>query len=1087
MGDRAHRRQPHREPMIDARLPLIRTKILVPQQRPFAVKRDRLLDLLHANIQNKLVLISAGAGYGKTSLLIDFARDADFAVCWYSLDALDAQLATFVEYLTASIRERYPTFGSSVLTALAQPPASTPPVEAYARLLLHEIAQNVPDYFCLVLDDYHEVVDSEPINMLVDTLLRYLPENCHILLATRSIPTRLTLTRLVARQEAIGIGTEDLAFTQDEIRQLMHRLGKHALSDTQIATLAERSEGWVTGILLAAQTNLTATESQILELSGSTPGVFAYMAEQILSRQKPERVRFLLGSALLDQMSPPLCDALLGIDDSAQHLRELSEQNLFTHPLDQQGAWYQYHQLFREFLQARLQRQDPATHRRLTLRAAELLSARGQWADAVARFLGVGAYDAAASAIEAIAQDTYDAGRWDRLATWIDALPDAAMAEHPRLALFRGQIQTEQGDPAGALRLLCQARGGFAARNDAIGEARALVATAVAHRFRSRFEDAMSASRAALARAGNRDALTRNKALRNLAICHASMGDTERAIQAFAQALAAAQNAGADHDAAYSAQDLGTLEAMRGNLQKARRWFHQALGHFATSGAPAGLALAYLNLGVVHHYLGEYDQAENRFEQGIQRAREAGDIRTEAYLLASRADLLRDTGRLPAAVTTYGQATDLAARASVPSLRIYILDALANAYRMQGDLVRAGQALTEARDQIADERWVRERALCELSLALLQRARGDDGAVETITHALVLLRDCQAIRDQARAQLHLAAWAHEAGDSARTLKHLAEAGRLAQALGSHQFAVAEGAVLLPMWNHTERWDIPGLPVREIAEEVRRLHLAREEIPTQTEPTPERPPAEVTLLGLRGGQVLVDGKPVTEWESTPARIMVFLLACHPHGLRKEQIIDVLWPEASAARGNSSFHSTKYRVHKALGLDAAIVHDRSKGVYAVNPAITWRCDLTTFLDLARTPSESPEATRRWDEALAMYETPFLEICDAPWADELRQQAAETHKHLLWQRAHRATRDGDLIRAEALFTAMLADNPYNEAAYRGAMWCRASRGDRTGALKLYRQCQRVLRRELDIAPEHETETLYQAIRRSSPLPDL
>jgi LuxR family maltose regulon positive regulatory protein len=1068
-------------------LPLIQTKIAVPRQRPLAVKRPRLLDLLHANVQQKLILVSAGAGYGKTSLLIDFGHDAGVPVCWYSLDPLDTQLATFVEYLTASIRARFPGFGASVLSALAHPPTGAPPVEAYARLLLDEITRNAPDFFLLVLDDYHEVADSEPINLLIDTLLRYLPENCHIVLATRSIPTRLTLTRLVARQEVFGIGTEHLAFTEEEIGRLLIRLGKQDLSPEQITTLAQRSEGWVTGILLAAQAGLTGTTSTLLELSGGTPGVFAYMAEQVIERQPSERVRFLLGSAVLDQMSLAMCDALLQRRDSAQQLRLLSEANLFTHPLDQRGEWYQYHQLFREFLRARLRQVDPSDYEQLVRRAAALYSDRGQWSEAITRFMEIDAHHEAARAIEVTAQEAFDTGRWDRLSEWIDGLPPSTLQSHPRLALFRGQIQTEQGDPAGALRLLGQARESFAAQNDAVGEARALVATAVAQRFRSRFEEAMAASREALACAGDIDLVTKGKALRNLAICHASLGEIDRAIELLTEALDAAQKSGADNDAAYCAHDIGTLEAMRGNLRGARQRFHQALGHFATSGTPAGLALAYISLGVVHHHLGEYAEAANRFEQGLDRARQAGDLRTEAYLVTSQGDLLRDTGRLQEAIATYRLASSLASQSNDSSLRIYVLDALANAWRMQGDLVRAGQVLAEARDQITEKRWVRERAYCELTLALLQSAQGEEAASRTGAHALEMLASCDATRDQARAHIHLAAWAHQAGDEAHAIEHLREAGRLARLLGSHQFAIAEGTTLLPLWRAAKSWDIPGLPVREIAAEVRRLHLAREDAPGQAEGSQEAPITQVTLLGLRGGQVLVNGKPVTEWESAPARVMAFLLACHPHGLRKEQIIEMMWPEATPARGNSSFHSTKYRVHKALGLEDGIVHDRSNGAYAVNPAIVWRCDVSEFLDLARTPADASDALSRWDQALAMYQTPFLEICDAAWADDLRQQAAEAHQHLLLQRAGAAAHAGDLAQAETLFVAMLSYDPYDEAAYRGAMWCRASRGDRAGALELYRQCQRVLRQELGVPPDHETELLSQAIRRSISLPDL
>ncbi|MCD6520565.1 MAG: hypothetical protein J7M05_11655, partial [Anaerolineae bacterium] len=323
-----------------SKYPLIRTKIRIPQRPPSLLRRERLVNFIHNNIQHKLILLAAGPGYGKTSLLIDYANDTDLPVCWYSLDANDAHPLTFIEYLVASIRERFPQFGQSVLEALHS--FSGPPemVEPFVRLLISEIEENIPSYFVLILDDYHNIIDSDAVNALVDGLLRYLPEHAHIIIASRGIPRKLTLTWLAAQQAVIGLGVEALKFTEEEIRQLLPRIGHNDLSDEQIHLLAERSEGWITGILLAAQTNWRGVTQDILALSGTTEGVFDYMAAEILARQPEEIQHFLLGSALFNEMSPPLCDALLEINNSSQILRQLVDGNLFTFPLDAEGSWY---------------------------------------------------------------------------------------------------------------------------------------------------------------------------------------------------------------------------------------------------------------------------------------------------------------------------------------------------------------------------------------------------------------------------------------------------------------------------------------------------------------------------------------------------------------------------------------------------------------------------------------------------------------------------------------------------------------------------------------------------------------------------
>lgn len=209
-----------------AAYPLIHTKIKTPRRRQNLLHRERLVDFLHDNIHNKLILIAAGAGYGKTSLLIDYAHDTDLPVCWYSLDANDAHPLTFLEYLVASIRSRFPNFGEPILQALREHTGPVEAVEPFVRLLIHEIEEQVQQYFVIILDDYHEVIENESVNALIDGLLRYLPEHCHIVLASRGIPRRLTLTRLAARQEVVGLGVEHLRFTPDEIQTLLGSLGR---------------------------------------------------------------------------------------------------------------------------------------------------------------------------------------------------------------------------------------------------------------------------------------------------------------------------------------------------------------------------------------------------------------------------------------------------------------------------------------------------------------------------------------------------------------------------------------------------------------------------------------------------------------------------------------------------------------------------------------------------------------------------------------------------------------------------------------------------------------------------------------------
>lgn len=1060
--------------------PLIATKIRTPRLRQTHLRRERLLNHLHNSIHHKLILIAAGAGYGKTSLLIDYAHDTDLPVCWYSLDGHDTHVPTFVEYLVASIQQRFPQFGESVRALLRTHGGPPEDVEPFVRVLINEIEHTINTYFVLILDDYHEVIESEPVNALVDGLLRYLPEQCHVILASRGVPRRLTLTRLAARQEVVGLGVEHLRFTAEEIGALLRRLGRQDLSEEEIATLAERSEGWITGVLLAAQTSWTGTTQDILQLSGAAGGVFEFMAAEILGRQPPELQRFLQGSALFNEMTPPLCDALLEITNSADLLRRLAEENLFTFPLDAEGTWYQYHQLFREFLVTKLEQDDPDLYRRLCLRQAELLAHRGNWQHAIEGYIAARAYGEAADAIEVVAQETFDAGNWDALRAWLDGLSEETLATRPRLLIFRARLYAETGALYEASPLLERAYDVYRERGDSLGAARALIQMATLQRLRGRLMDAIHLCQRALAMTADGDLLTAIQAHHNIGICQVMLGHAREGIDAMRSALRLAESGAHDTQAAFITHDLGAAETTRGHLVPARQYYHQALLYWRKIGNASALASTLQSLGVVHHYLGQYTEAENRFEEGLSKARDAADARIEAYALASQGDLYRDTARPDDALQCYELALQITSRAQNERLTIYLLDAMSEAYRLKGDLRRARQLLTEATDLVRADEMGYELGLCRLSEGALLLAEGNSSLARArLAEARDLLAACDARRDLARAHLQLAAVAHGEGDDAALRAALEEVARLTEELGSHQVVVAEGLANPEMLHAAETMGIPGIDLMRV-----HIDMAQLAPPVGAEVrvvATARPPLE--FLALNGGQVLKGGQLVTDWESASARMLVFLFLSYPQGLRRDRVIDLLWPEVSQERGNSLFHSTTYRLRSALYKDT-IVHEN--GLYRINPAVAYRYDVHEFEHLAEIGRGSGEVAHQARvQAIGLYHTPFLESFDEEWCVEIREALQRAVVELLLLEARYVATEGEAMHAERHYLRALAFDAYDERAHRGIMWCRAVGSDRAGAVRQYRECARILADELGVAPSLETADLYEAIVAGSAPP--
>lgn len=1054
-----------------AAYPLIHTKIKTPRRRQNLLHRQRLVDFIHDNIHHKLILIAAGAGYGKTTLLIDYAHDTDLPVCWYSLDANDAHPLIFLEYLVASIRSRFPHFGESILQALRDHSGPVEAVEPFVRLLIYEIEEQIHQYFAIVLDDYHEVIENESVNALIDGLLRYLPEHCHILLASRGIPRRLTLTRLAARQEVVGMGVEHLRFTPDEIQTLLGSLGRTDLTPAQIQTLAERTEGWITGVLLAAQTNWSGATRDILQITGATGGVFDYMAEEILARQSPEKQRFLLGSALFHEMSPQLCDALLNITNSAELLRELAQENLFTFPMDAEGVWYQYHQLFREFLVAKLQRDNAQEYRQLCLKQAGILADLGRQDKAVESYLEAGAYEQAAHTLELVVQDIFDAGQWDRLRHWMDALPEVERNRHPRLLLFRGKISTETGELDQATTLLENCYRAYMDQQNFIGAARALIQTAVVQRFRGRLIEAIRACQEALEMAADQDSLVAIQAHRNIGICYVMLGQLPEGIEELHITLQLAEEHGDQINAAFTAHDLGTAEWWRGNLITARQYYHQALMYWRKIGNASALASTLAGLGVVHHHLGQYQEAENRFQEGLIKAENAADLRIQVYCWASQGDLFRDTARYQEALDCYAKAFELAASAQLTQLMLYTLNAMGDTHRLKGDLVKARQVLVEAMDQINAQNMEYEMGLNELALGALAFQEGQRAEAQTrLTHARQLFTQSGSKRDLARTYLHLALVAQSDGNESVAREHLTAVADLAAELGSQQFFVGEGPAMASLLRYAEQSGLNGLDYRRLRADLEQMS------PSATPLAIRAVSAPLQFLGLHGGQVLLEGQPVTTWETAAARIMAFLLASHPEGLPRERVIEMLWPEVSSAKGNSLFHSTLYRVRSALSKEI-VLHDR--GLYRLNPDYAYRFDVFEFQQFAKLGQGKDEAAHLARlQAIDLYHTPFLEICDNDWCLQIRSLIQNTMVDLLLTEARYLAQMGRQEEAERDYLRALSFDSFDERAHRGIMWCRASNNDRVGAIQQFLECKRILQEELHITPSPETLALQEAI---------
>ncbi|MCP4541033.1 MAG: hypothetical protein GY832_28185 [Chloroflexi bacterium] len=333
---------------------ILQTKLYIPPVRPKFVSRPRLIEQLNGGLYRKLTLISAPAGFGKTTLLAGWVHGTDAPqrdVAWLSLDEGDADPARFFAYLIAALQRVDPVIGQAAQAMLQSP--QPPPPDALVTALINDIV-TAPRPFVLILDDYH-TISALPIHQLLGFLLEHQPPQMHLIIATREDPP-LPMSRLRARGQSSEIRQDDLRFTKKEAANFLQRVADADLLPQDVAALQKRTEGWITGLQLAALSIRGHDDAQQLieSFTGSHRHVLDYLIEEVFQRQSASAQDFLLMTSILDRFTASACDAVTGRDDSRQTLLALEQANLFLVPLDESRQWYRYHRLFADLLRHRL-------------------------------------------------------------------------------------------------------------------------------------------------------------------------------------------------------------------------------------------------------------------------------------------------------------------------------------------------------------------------------------------------------------------------------------------------------------------------------------------------------------------------------------------------------------------------------------------------------------------------------------------------------------------------------------------------------------------------------------------------------------
>jgi ATP/maltotriose-dependent transcriptional regulator MalT len=709
----------------------------------------------------KLTLISAPAGYGKTTLLTDYARSSDMALCWYTLDERDRDPAVFCLYLLHSVRQIYPEFGKS-FEELLNYNTTELHQEAIIGRLAEEFIANLEELrdsnsgsleanfreTLLVLDDY-QFAESLEVNRFLQRLVWWLPEQFHLIIATRAVPEDLAITKLAAKQMLTIINRTDLAFTTAEVSQLLSQFHQVSEPANLAEALASYSEGWITAVILAlSNNNQTLNQignsfmlTNIGDTFDATQSLFDYLATEILANQPPLVQEFLLYTSVFELLKPSECDQLLqGLSDnaansaeiaitigSAEILRQIEAKNLFITRLTTDGGefCYQYHTLFRQFLISSL-RQKKLLYQQVHLVAARLQQRIGRDTVAIEYFIEADQMQAAAELLSQIIDEAYESGRTDTIAILLDKIPIQTQELQPHILSIKARIALSKGEHNLSIDLYRRAGRLYQEYNQFNHQAKALTNQAqVMLRIGLRKDAADICIQVFSYEQSLMETVEGQQAM---ALANFVLGEiaTEQAENAAAEvylkrAAALYKMLNDDNRLASVYNVFAKLYTGQGQLIKSNVYLERIRIYSKQTGNQHREAYCALGLAVNNYLQGLYEDVEGIFENVLVIARNIKDNYLELFVFSHLGNLYRDTGRYTEAANAYERALQLANSSSsfVRKMEILLINDLTTNYILQSNLLEA-QKLIEKALFLAEDYSLPERvgATCQNQAAL---------------------------------------------------------------------------------------------------------------------------------------------------------------------------------------------------------------------------------------------------------------------------------------------------------------------------------------------------------------------------------
>lgn len=1069
-------------------IPVSKTKIVPPRRRAELLSRQRLLDLLFEALDKKLTLLSAPAGYGKTSLLVDFAHQSDLPCCWLALDDLDRDPQQFVSYFIAALSERFPAFGSRSKSVLESMNSFEQEMERLLVTLVNELYEQVKEHFVFILDDFHLLDDVSSINEFVNRFIQLVDDNCHLVISSRRLATLEDMPHFVARDQVSGLSFSDLVFKPEELQALALQNSGAQMTDEEATRLIEESEGWITG--------LQFSDSDVLR-SGSKPSpfgskanLFEYFGHQVLDRQTPELRLFVLRTSLMEEFDAALCDRVLSPlypepQDWQFWIKTVSQNNLFVLPVGEDGRWLRYHHLFREFICEQFERERPEEVPAILSHLQLAYEAMGEWSRAHQICRRKNDLDALAGMIERASLSMLQSAHLT-LESWLSELPPSLLRKRPGLLSIRGTIAYTKGDLQEGLDLLLQSERLFREQGDSHGLIVALIRLGSAYRFLGDYEASLRDAEEVITLTEAKDEwqILHADALRLKGMALYRLGKADKAVNFLERALGLYHL----HDKATVPVlylETGMAYRAMGYVSEALNAYEQALQIWRREGKVYQQASLLNNLGFFYQYQGEYEKAAFAYEEGLLCAQRIRDDRLTALISISFGDLYAELEDFEMANLNYENAALILNGMDNRFLIHFLGLSRVHLAFMQRDAVLTRRAIEEIADSIRSGNSNFENALLDLAYGRFHLLTKDATQSEReFSNAGKRFQDEGRVAEEAISRIWLAAAYHQEGAAESALQTLSM-------VSANRGKIPHPALVAA--HQAKDW-LKDLPPNSVSRRNLRDLFAQADRLGKTIPSTRRqlrrqvraisaPTSRLVIEAFGRVSVSINGKPLTlsDWQTQSVRDLFFYFLSETKPLTKEQVIEVLWrDEDEPAKLKLRFKNDLYRLRRAVGQDVIQFVDNH---YVFNRGLDYEYDVEafeSFVARAKSSSDPVEKMGFYRRAVGLVQGPYLNENYAEWVAPDRERLRQAYIEALINLAGLQIAQAQAQVAVMTCQRVIEADPGNETAYQ--LWIQAcSRlGDRAGMTRVYQDYSAAMKRLFQLSPSKETEEIYRRSMR-------